>query len=73
MSNLGALKKDLEIVINELKSCTDSAKNIVEKMKTIIGNDIAACKRDGCTVENPCTVCKTLYKLDEEIDDFLDE
>ena len=69
--NLKAIKKDASIVFSELDKYMDNLHTILEKMKIVIGNDLANCKRDRCTVDKPCAICKSLRQLDEEIDDLL--
>lgn len=72
MTTLKALKNDVNIVFDELNVYTENIKTVLEKTKIIIGNDLGSCKRDGCTVDKPCAVCRSLRQLDEEIDVFLE-
>lgn len=70
--NLKAIKQDANIVFSELDGYVDSLHSVLGKMKIVIGNDLAACKRDGCTVDKPCVACRALRQLDEEIDGLLE-
>jgi len=69
--NLKAIENDANIVFSELSKYIDSVYSVMNKMKVVISNDLGHCERDGCTVNNPCLVCKSLYKLDDDIDSLL--
>jgi len=70
--NLKAIKEDVSIVFSELDKYIDNLHTVLSKMKIVIGNDLANCKRGNCTADKPCVICKSLRQLDEEIDGFLE-
>lgn len=70
--NLKAIKEDTNIVFSELSKYIDNLHSILDKIKIVISNDLGHCKRDNCTVDRPCSVCKSLYKLNEDIDSLLE-
>ena len=70
--NLKAIENDANIVFSELGKYIGSVYSVMNKMKVVISNDLGHCKRDGCTADSPCSVCKSLYRLNKEIDDFLE-
>ena len=69
--NLKAIENNANIVFSELSKYIDSLRSVLGKTKIVIGNDLAACKRDNCTVDKPCVICRSLRQLDEEIDGLL--
>jgi len=69
--NLKAIENNANIVFSELSKYIDSLRSVLGKTKIVIGNDLAVCKRDNCTVDKPCVICRSLRQLDEEIDDLL--
>lgn len=71
MITLSSLKSDLDIVLKEMSAYREQMRSILEKIKIVISNDLGHCKRDNCTVDKPCVICKSLRQLDEEIDDLL--
>jgi hypothetical protein len=72
MMSINAIKKDVNIVFSELDLYVNGVCSVLHKMKIVIGNDLATCKRDNCTVDKPCPICKSLLKLDSEIDELLE-
>jgi len=70
--NLKAIKEDANIVFLELDKYIYSLHSVLDRTKIIIGNDLASCKRDNCTVDRPCVICKSLRQLDSDIDNLLE-
>jgi len=73
MISISTFKGDFDSVVERMNICIMQMCNILEKMKIVIGNDLANCRRSGCTVENPCSVCRELRRLDKEIDELINE
>ena len=70
--NLKAIEKDTNMAFSKLNKYIKSVHSVLNKMKIVISNDLGHCKRDNCTVDRPCPVCKLLYQLNDDIDDFLE-
>lgn len=71
MATLKAIESDAGVLFDELKEYIKKVRGALIKSKIVIGNDLGSCKREGCTAENPCTICRSLRSLDEEIDNLL--
>ena len=70
--NLKAIENDANIVFSELGIYMDRIHSVLDKTKIVISNALGHCKRDNCTVDVPCVMCRSLYELDEEIDGLLE-
>ena len=69
---LKAIKNDANIVFSELSKYIDEIYSILDRTKAVIGNDLSSCKKNNCTIDRPCSVCKELRQLDEDIDGLLE-
>jgi hypothetical protein len=69
--NLSGIENDVKLVCAELNEYTEKFRSVLDRVKIVIGNDLGGCKRDNCTADKPCNVCKSLRQLDEDIDGFL--
>lgn len=69
--NLRGIKNDTNLVFDELSEYADEVWSVLNRSKIVISNNLGACKWHNCTVEKPCTVCRSLRQLDEDIDSLL--
>jgi hypothetical protein len=65
------IRKRIDADFGDLIAFLMHISGILERMRVVISNDLGSCKRNGCSRETPCQICKELYRLDDDIEQLL--